>query len=49
MKSNVYRIIYEDTFHFYDYKFITVQAIKNIKLKMRKTTTKLFFHCLEKL
>lgn len=31
MKSNVYRIIYEDIFHFYDDKFITVHAIKNIK------------------
>lgn len=35
MKSNVYRIIYEDIFHFYDDKFITVHAIKKYQKRER--------------
>ena len=49
MESHVYRIICENTFHSYHYKSTKSKLLKNVKLKVTMATTKLFFHCLEKL
>lgn len=43
MESHVYRIIYENIFHFYNYEFITVQAIKKYQIKNEKGYNQFFF------